>query len=165
VARNLGGVIPVTHTNGTLNAAHERFAREYLSDLNATAAYQRAYPRATAKSARTAGPRLLAIVGVSERVAQLKAERAARLEITQDYVLTRLRENVERAMQAEPVRDREGNLTGEYVYAGSVANQALTLLGKHLGMFAEKHEHSGPEGTPLRFELDLNAAALARLHE
>jgi len=100
VARNLGGVIPVTHTNGTLNAAHERFAREYLSDLNATAAYQRAYPRATAKSARTAGPRLLAIVGVSERVAQLKAERAARLEITQDYVLTRLRENVERAMQA-----------------------------------------------------------------
>jgi phage terminase small subunit len=133
----------MSHTNGTLTAAQERFAQEYLSDLNASAAYGRAYPSAKPKTREACGSRMLGNAKVSARIAVLQAERAERLEITQDYVLTRLRENVERAMQAEPVRDREGNLTGEYVYAGAVANQALTLLGKHLGMFGDKQEHSG----------------------
>ena len=134
------------------NDAHERFCQEYLVDLNATAAYQRAYPKATAKSARTAGPRLLAIVGISDRVAALQVKRSERVEITQDYVLTRLRENVERAMQVEAVRDGDGHPTGEYVYAGAVANGALTLLGRHLGMFAEKHEHTGRDGGPIEYQ-------------
>jgi hypothetical protein len=41
-------------------------------------------------------------------------------------------------MQAEPVRDKDGNPTGEYRYDGAVANKALELLGRHLGMFADK---------------------------
>ena len=45
----------------------------------------------------------------------------------------------------EPVRDRDGNPTGEYVYEGAVANRALELLGKHLKLFdgdgVQKHQH------------------------
>ena len=61
---------------------------------------------------------------------------------------SKLRENVERAMQAVPVMGKDGP-TGEFKYDGAVANRALELLGKHIGMFTDKHEHSGPNGAPL----------------
>jgi hypothetical protein len=56
-------------------------------------------------------------------------------------VIERLRENVKRAMQAQPVIDRAGNPTGSYVYNGAAANRALELLGKELGMFIERREN------------------------
>jgi hypothetical protein len=43
-------------------------------------------------------------------------------------------------MQAVPVLDKEGNPTGEYQYNGFVANKALELLGREIGMFVERHE-------------------------
>src|SRR5262249_21855185 len=55
---------------------------------------------------------------------------------------------VERAMQAEPVRrksgDAEEEVPGEYVYNGAVANKALELLGKELGMFIDRREVGEP---------------------
>jgi hypothetical protein len=39
------------------------------------------------------------------------------------------------------VRDRDGNATGEYSYSGSVANRALELLGKELGMFVDRNQN------------------------
>ena len=60
----------------------QRFVGEYLVDLNAAAAYRRAYPDATETSARTLAARLLAKVGVSEAIAAAMAERARRTEIT-----------------------------------------------------------------------------------
>ena len=56
-------------------------------------------------------------------------------------MIERLRENVERAMQAQPVIDRAGNPTGSYVYNGAPASRALELLGKELGMFIERREN------------------------
>src|SRR5262249_8271943 len=60
----------------------------------------------------------------------------------------KLVENVERAMQAEPVRrkagDTEQQLAGEYVYNGSVANKALELIGKEIGMFVDRKEIGEP---------------------
>src|SRR5580658_9275092 len=41
------------------------------------------------------------------------------------WVLERLRENVERSMQAKPVLDKEGQPTGEYRYEAAAANRAL----------------------------------------
>ena len=56
-------------------------------------------------------------------------------------MIERLRENVERAMQAQPVLDRAGNPTGSYVYNGAAANRALELLGQELRMFIERREN------------------------
>lgn len=53
------------------------------------------------------------------------------------YVESKLVENVERAMQATPVVDREGNETGEWRYEGSVANKGLEMLGRTVGMFSD----------------------------
>jgi hypothetical protein len=71
---------------------------------------------------------------------------------TRAWVLERLAENVRRAMQIEPVTLR-GVPTGEYRYEGSVANRALELLGKELGLFVERSEsvntHHVVSGEPI----------------
>lgn len=62
-----------------------RFAEEYILDLNATQAAIRA--GYSAKTAYSAGERLLRDVEVSAAVQKSKERRAAKLEITQDRVL------------------------------------------------------------------------------
>jgi phage terminase small subunit len=120
-----------------------------LCDLNATQAAIRA--GYAPGSADVTGARLLGNARIAAAVQEARAALSERTQITQDWVLTTLVENVERAMQAEPVRDREGEPTGEYTYQGSVANKALELIGKHLGMFKDEVKHSGS----VLFQLDI----------
>jgi hypothetical protein len=93
---------------------------------------------------------------ISERVSELLAEREKvhgqatavaieRVALTKTWVLDKLIENVGRAMQQQAVTLRDGTETGEYVYDGAVANKALELLGKELGMFISRSEvRTGP---------------------
>lgn len=53
--------------------------------------------------------------------------------LSREWVITRLMENVERSMQAVPVTVA-GIPTGEYKYDGAVANKALEVLGKVVGI-------------------------------
>ena len=62
------------------------------------------------------------------------------MEVDADWVVRRLVQNLQRAMQFVPVLDSEGNPIGEYRWSGSVANKALELLGKHLGMLTDRQE-------------------------
>ena len=55
-------------------------------------------------------------------------------------MLERLKENVERSMQAKPILDKEGRPTGEYRYEAAAANRALELIGKEIGMFFDRQE-------------------------
>jgi hypothetical protein len=73
-------------------------------------------------------------------VEELQAAAAAKTVLSRQWVIERLVENVERAMQAVPVLDHDGNPTGEYTYEGNVANRALELLGKEIGMFVGRRE-------------------------
>jgi len=75
---------------------------------------------------------------------QATAKAIERVSLTKEWILARLVENAERAMQAVPVLDREGNETGEYTYQGNVANRSLELLGKEIGMFIERREVGEP---------------------
>ena len=124
--------------NDQLTPKQQRFVEEYLIDLNAGRAYERAGYKATGNVAEANASRLLRNAKVQTALQAAQDARSERTELTQDWVLDKLRENVARAMQAEPVRDREGNPTGEYTYAGQVANKALELLGKHLGLFSDR---------------------------
>jgi len=111
------------------------FVEQYLVDLNATQAAIRAgYSEKTAKEA---GYENLTKPHIAEAVRGAFEERSKRTEVTQDWVLRTLVSNVERAMQVEPVLDADGNESGRYTYQGSVANKALELVGKHLGMFGK----------------------------
>ncbi len=103
----------------SLTDRQSRFVQEYLLDLNATQAAARA--GYSVKTANEQGARLLANVSVAQAVRQAQAARAERTQLTQDWVLERLRETVERSMQAEPVKDSEGGSTGLYKFSAAGA--------------------------------------------
>lgn len=135
------------------------FVREYLVDLNATQAAIRAgYSERTASRI---GPQLLGKTCVREAIEKAQAKRARRVEVTQDYVLSNLVDVVERTMQRAPVLDRKGEqVTDEdgravWTFDAKGANRALELLGKHLGIFADRvrAEVSGPDGGPVASEI------------
>ena len=106
-----------------LNDRQQRFVAEYLVDLNATQAAIRA--GYSEKTAQPQSARLLSKVMVKEAVAIGQAEKAKRTEITQDYVLAGIRDNVERCQ-------------GEEGYNPQAALKGLELLGRHLAMFTDK---------------------------
>lgn len=118
------------------NPRHERFAQQIAKGNSASAAYV----DAGYKDNRQAASRLFANVDVKRRVEELTGRAAERAEISKQWVLDRLRENVERAMQHEAPKDESGAIAGEFKYEGSVANRALELLGKELGMFIDRKE-------------------------
>ena len=133
------------------NAKHERFAQEVASGKK----LEEAHELAGYKPDRGTASKLRQTTSISQRVSELLAEREQihgqataqaieRAGLTKEWVITRLRENAERALQAIPVLDSEGAPTGEYRYEGSVANRALELLGKELGMFIERKEIGQP---------------------
>jgi phage terminase small subunit len=72
-----------------LSAKHQRFVREYLIDLNATAAYRRVYGKV--KDADVAGPRLLGSVGIAAAIAAGKAAQLAAADLSAARVLEELR--------------------------------------------------------------------------
>jgi len=129
---------------GRLTAKQAKFVAEYLIDLNATQAAIRA-----GYSVLTAGaighenlkkPEIQAAVNAAAK------ERSKRTEITQDYVLNGIREVIERCLQKVPVLDDDGNETGEWRFEPNPSLKGYELLGKHLKLFTEVHEHNLAEG-------------------
>src|SRR5262245_41234498 len=113
---------------------HELFAQGLAKGLGIGAAYE----AAGYKPSPAAATRLSKNVKLQERVAELQAASAERATVTRQWMLERLKENVERCMTAMPVLDREGKPTGRYRYQNNLANKALELLGKALGRFVNR---------------------------
>ena len=130
-----------------LLAKQQRFVQEYLLDLNATQAAIRA--GYSPKTADVQASRLLTNVKVREAIAEAMAKRSERTQIDQDWVLWVLKTNVEQALRAVPVRNKQGEEIGDYTYDGAVVNKAAELLGRHLRMFPERRELTGENGGPI----------------
>ena len=125
--------------NQQLTLKQEAFAMAYMETGNACEAYRRAYnaDRMKRNSIEVNASKLLNGTKVALRVTELREEAAKRNELSIDWVLQHLKEIVSRAMQVVPVLDKQGEPTGEYTYQGAVANRALELIGKHVGMFSD----------------------------
>lgn len=143
-----------------LTPKQKLFVEEYLCDLNASAAAKRA--GYSEKRAGEIGYQLLQKTTIQAAIDEAQKQRAARTEITQDWVLTRLKEVAERCMQHEEVLDREGNPTGEYRFEHTGANKALELIGKHLAMFTDKKEITGADGGAIKVQLEGELAEWAK---
>ena len=136
---------------GSLTPKQQRFVEEYLVDLNATQAAIRAgYSERTANEQ---GARLLANVSVAKAVQSAMDVRSERTAITADYVLQSIVETMERCKQAVPVTHKngdrvwvttpDGEIAPAFTFNAAGVLKGAELLGKHLALFTERHEHSG----------------------
>ena len=141
------------------------FANEYLVDLNATRAYQAAYPSVKKQeTAAAAGARLLRNVKVAAYLDERMRERQQRTEVTQDRVVQELAAIAfSRATDYAEVKDgrvlikNTNDLSEEQIRAIAGIKEgangievklndkekALELLGRHLGMWNDKVQVSG----------------------
>ncbi len=149
-----------------LTPKQAEFARQYLLDLNATQAAIRA--GYSAKTAQEQASRLLSNVMVRRLVEDLQKARSESTGVTADRViseLARIAFGNQRAVmrwgaggvtlrESSELTDDEAALVSEVAETVSAAGnglklkthdkvKALELLGKHLGMFVDKVEHSG----------------------
>jgi phage terminase small subunit len=134
----------------TLTLKQQRFVDEYLVDLNATQAAIRA--GYSEKTARSIGDENLTKPDIATAIQEAMKKRSERTKVDADYVIQTIVDTIERCKQAEPVRDREGNETGEYKFEPNAVLKGAELLGKHLKMFTDKTELSGPNGGPIQTE-------------
>lgn len=118
---------------GKSSPNRERFIIEYCVDFHGTKAAIRA--GYNEKSAASQASRLLRNANIKAAIERRKEEMAKAAGIDALWALNRRVEIAERCMTAEPVRDKEGNETGEYTFDASGANKALDAIEKiHLGM-------------------------------
>lgn len=103
-----------------LTSKQKAFVQEYLIDLNATQAARRAGYKNP-----EIGRQLITNHNVSSAIQAALKAREKRTEVTQDYVIAKLREIVEKAASDSP--------DSELKYANKI--RALELLGKHTGAF------------------------------
>lgn len=173
-----GGQSPMTTTadNETLTVKQENFCRAYVETGNASEAYRRAYNAESmqADSIHVNASQLLKNDKVSARVAALQAELAARHRITADKIIVELGKigfadagdyfswgpdgvtvkpsseltAEQRAVVAEA--SQTVSATGGTIKVKLADKiQALDRLGRHLGLFTDRLEHTGKDGTPL----------------
>jgi phage terminase small subunit len=119
-----------------LTPKEAKFVREYLIDLNATAAAKRA--GYSSKTAYRIGFENLRKPHIQRDLEIARKELEEKTNITPEWVLTSLVSVANRCLQQEQVLDRDGNPTGEFQFAYAGANKALELVGRHLGMFNDK---------------------------
>jgi phage terminase small subunit len=131
-----------------------KFVDEYLIDFNATQAAIRAgYAK---NSAKQQGSRLLTNDDIRNEVARRGQQTADELGLTRGYVLTRLRETIERSLEGAPKTTARGELVfgpdGDHIieWSPSGAKAALELLAKLRGDLVDTVEHTG--GIDIRVE-------------
>ena len=117
-----------------LTPRQERFVQEYLVDLNSTAAARRA--GYSTKTADRIGPELLGKTCVSQAIQKAIKQREKRTEVTQDYVIEKLKQ----------IADKEASDAQESDLKFSNKLKALELLGKHVGAFEPKQDETASNG-------------------
>ena len=133
------------------------FIQEYLIDLNATQACIRAgYSK---KTAGRMGNENVNKPVIQEKIQEAMDERAERIEVDADYVLSTIVDTVERCKQAKQVRQKngepvlvetpDGKLAPAFAFDSSAVLKGCELLGRHLKLFTEKHEHTGKDSGPI----------------
>lgn len=127
------------------------FANAFIRrNFNATDAAKDAGYNGTRGSLAVLGSRLLKKETVKGLIQKALNKQNYRFQLDSDFVLQSLMEIVERCMQKEPIRDRKGRPTGQWKFADRGANKALELLGKHLKLWTERMEITGPGGGPIQ---------------
>jgi phage terminase small subunit len=113
-----------------------KFVEEYLLDLNPGDALLRAGYKVKHEYRHKVAAELMVHPLVREAIEKGMEERKERNAVTQDYVLAKLVSIVEATENGNP----------------QAALRGLELLGKHLGLYKDRQEISGPDGGAIEME-------------
>lgn len=119
------------------------FVSEYVIDYNGAKAAERAgYSK---KTAAVQASKLLKQEKIIEAIKAHQKELIKSKCITEEKVIERLEEILERCMKAVPVMEwdydnHEYVETGEYQFDSKGALKAIEMLGKHIGMFDKENK-------------------------
>lgn len=145
--------IPEKGKGSKLTDKQRMFVEEYLVDLNGSAAVLRA-GYVTTNPNRMATD-LLRHPLVRREIESRQEARLERVALSQDFVINKLIKIVEDTEKGNP----------------QAALRGLELLGKHLAMFKERQEISGPDGAAIQYQQKVQedaadfASAISRLIE
>lgn len=142
------------------NLDHEEFCHHYIRTRNITQAGLE-----LGWKARQNSHKVFNREDVTARINYLKKELLDELGLDTYYVLKSLKSVADRCMQAEAVTDRDGSpvfvqgpdeqYSALYKFEHAGANKALELIGKHIGMFKERVEHTGADGKSISMNLEV----------
>jgi phage terminase small subunit len=126
--------IPLTGKGSKIGAKMLRFVDEYMLDLNASQAVVRAGYKTRNKDKMAT--QLMQHPLVRREIAERTAQRREKMDLSAEYVINKLINIVESTDEGNP----------------QAALRGLELLGKHLGLFKERQEISGPDGGAIEME-------------
>ena len=112
----------------------ENFVNEYFVDFNASQAVLRAGYKTRVPNKFAA--KMMQHPLVAAAVAARKEERQEKFELNAEYVITKLVAIADRQEEVNP----------------AATLRALELLGKHLGLYRDRQEISGPDGAAIQME-------------
>lgn len=126
-----------------LNPKHKLFCELYVRTFkrNGTKTILEVYGSdMTNESASVSASRLLSNANVNLYIKHLDKIEKEELGLNVNYVLKNLKAVAERSMEAEPVKNKDGDIIGDYVFNAPGANKALELIGKHFQMWDKKEQ-------------------------
>ena len=126
--------VPKKGKGSKLTAKMENFVNEYFIDFNGAQAVLRAGYKST--SPNRLAVKLLNHPLVQAAIAEKKKERAEKTELSADYVITKL----------ISIAEKQEDINAQ------AALRALELLGKHLGLYRDRQEISGPDGEAIQVQ-------------
>ena len=128
-----------------LSINQELFVINYISSRNGKdAALKAGYAPSSAKEKAY---QLLQMPKIQKAIAINLAKPLDKFNITPESVIQDLVVLKERAMEAYPVKDAQGNFLGTFKCDTKEALQAVKMLGDYLGMFQKHlHKHVGFDG-------------------
>jgi phage terminase small subunit len=126
--------VPVKGKGSKLTTKMENFINEYFIDFNASQAVLRAGYKSTTPN--RLGTKLLKHPLVAAEIAKRKEIRQEKTELSAEYVITKLIAIADRHEEENP----------------NATLRALELLGKHLGLYRDRQEISGPDGEAIHIK-------------
>lgn len=116
-----------------LTDKQKSFVNEYMKDMNAAAAYRSVY-KCSEEAARRAASRLLTNVDIQSEIGQRTDKMQEESGMSVQWVLGKYKNIIEKNEEVDP----------------AVAKGALDSVAKHFGMFKDKVEVTGANGSPLQ---------------
>lgn len=126
----------------SLTGLQLRFCEEYLVDMKPTQAAIRAGYAPT--YANRQAFQLMENPAIRLAIDSLRSERSKGTDVTKDYVLQQIMRTIRKA-------EEDGN--------HNAVLRGAELLAKHLGMFIDRTEISGPDGEAIQMEQKVNERA------